>query len=281
MAGDLFPQRMRFLVASEQDEASLNQRAALLELRSWNREEPLAGRPSWRWRDTILVSIPELHLNRDHLDRDLESSFGERPDLIVYLSKHRSESGRPSLTVHPIGNPRAAAFGGQPGTLVPASPRWMTAALRGLHKLADRTAYEVTFEATHHGPYLTAPTFFIEQGSTETQWEDREASRVIAQVLLDLEPLEAPIAIGLGGGHYVPRHTDLALRRRIAFGHMLAAYALEGGAEGLLEQAVERTEGVTLAYVHRKSFSKPETRAFEERLVALGLRVVREADLPM
>src|SRR5712691_3562126 len=272
---------MRFLVASEQDEASLNQRAALLELRSWNREEPLAGRPSWRWRDTILVSIPELHLNRDHLDRDLESSFGERPDLIVYLSKHRSESGRPSLTVHPIGNPRAAAFGGQPGTLVPASPRWMTAALRGLHKLADRTAYEVTFEATHHGPYLTAPTFFIEQGSTETQWEDREASRVIAQVLPDLEPLEAPIAIGLGGGHYVPRHTDLALRRRIAFGHMLAAYALEGDAEGLLEQAVERTEGVTLAYVHRKSFSKPETRAFEERLVALGLRVVREADLPM
>src|SRR5882672_8330585 len=107
MAGDLFPQRMRFLVASEQDEASLNQRAALLELRSWSREDDFAGRPSWRTKDMILVSIPELHLNRDHLDRDLESSFDGRPDLVVYLSKHRSESGRPSLTVHPIGNPRA------------------------------------------------------------------------------------------------------------------------------------------------------------------------------
>ena len=272
---------MRFLVASEQDEASLNQRAALLELRSWDREDDFAGRPSWRRSDTILVSIPELHLNRDHVDRDLESSFGGRPDLIVYLSKHRSESGRPSLTVHPIGNPRAAAFGGQPGTLVPSSARWMTAALRGLHKRADRTAYEVTFEATHHGPYLAAPTFFIEQGSTAAQWNDRAASRVIAETLLDLELFDAPIAIGLGGGHYVPRHTDLALRRRIAFGHMLATYALEGGTDGLLEQAVERTEGATLAYVHRKSFSKPEARAFEERLLALGLRVVREADLPM
>jgi D-aminoacyl-tRNA deacylase len=272
---------MRFFVASEGDEASLNQRQALLELRSWNREQAFAGRPSWRLGEAILVSIPELHLNRDHLDRDLESSFGERPDLVVYLSKHRSESGRPSLTVHPIGNPHAAEFGGQPETLVPSAPRWMTAALLGLHKLADRNAYEVTFEATHHGPYLTTPTFFIEQGSTATEWRDGVASRVIARVLLELEPIEAPIAIGLGGGHYVPRHTDLALRRRIAFGHMLATYALEGGAAGLLEQAVDRTEGATLAYVHRKSFSKPEVRAFEERLESLGLRVVREADLPM
>src|SRR5256885_2376126 len=135
--------------------------------------------------------------------------------------------------------------------LVASSARWMTAALRGLHKRADRTAYEVTFEATHHGPYLATPTFFIEQGSTAAQWNDRAASRVIAETLLDLELFDAPIAIGLGGGHYVPRHTDLALRRRIAFGHMLATYALEGGTDGLLEQAVERTEGATLAYVHR------------------------------
>src|SRR2546426_7827969 len=117
---------MRFLVASEQDEASLNQRAALLELRSWDREADFAGRPSWRRSDTILVSIPELHLNRDHLDRDLESSFGGRPDVVVYLSKHRSENRRPSLTGQPIGNSRAAAFGGQPRTLLPSPPPQLT-----------------------------------------------------------------------------------------------------------------------------------------------------------
>src|SRR3989454_677179 len=280
MAGDFFAADVRFFVASEEDEASRNQREALLELASWDREEAFGGAPSWRLRDMVLVTISELHLFRDHLDRDLQASFGDRADLVVYLSKHRSESRRPSLTVHPIGNPRGAEFGGQPETLVPSSPRWMTAALRGLRKEAKGLPYNVTFEATHHGPYLTKPTFYIEQGSTETEWADLAASRAIARVLLALEPVDAPIAIGLGGGHYMPRHTDLALDRRIAFGHLLAAYALEGASGSAIDQAVERTKGATMAYVHRKSLAKPDVRAFEERLEKLGLRIVEEADLP-
>jgi len=156
----------------------------------------------------------------------------------------------------------------------------MTAALRGLRREARGLSYDVTFEATHHGPFLTAPTFYIEQGSTETEWADLAASRAIARVLLAIEPLDAPIAIGLGGGHYVPRHTDLALQRRIAFGHLLASYALESPAAKAIDQAVERTEAATLAYIHRKSLSKPEVRKYEEQLEARGIRIVREADLP-
>src|SRR6266581_6409430 len=167
-----FPRRMRFLVASDADEASRGQRQALLEAASWSAEAAFQGRPAWRFRDLVLATIDGLHLYRDHLDRDLEGAFGERADLVVYLSKHKSESERPSLTVHPIGNPAAAEFGGQPETLVPSAPRWMTAALRGLRKEAKGLPYNVTFEATHHGPYLTTPTFYIEQGSTETEWAD-------------------------------------------------------------------------------------------------------------
>ncbi|HWM50226.1 MAG TPA: D-aminoacyl-tRNA deacylase [Thermoplasmata archaeon] len=272
---------MRFLVSSEKDEAAGHQRDELLRLASWTRDEPFDGRETWRLRDLMLVTIPELHLDRDHLDRDLESAFGEPVDLVVYLSKHRSESRRPSLTVHPIGNPGTAEFGGQPETLVPSAPRWMTAALRGLRREVRALSYEVTFEATHHGPYLAAPTFFIEQGSAEREWSDLAASRAIARVLLDLEPLDAPVAIGLGGGHYVPRHTDLACRRRIAFGHLLATYALERAEPGMLEQAVERTEGATMAYLHRKALPKPTVRDIEERLASLSVRVVREGDLAM
>ncbi|HLQ42778.1 MAG TPA: D-aminoacyl-tRNA deacylase [Thermoplasmata archaeon] len=271
---------MRFLVASEADEASRNQRDALLSLAPWQADVAFGGEDSWRWRDTVLVTIPEHHLYRDHLDRDLEGAFGRQAELVVYLSKHVSKSRRPSLAVHPIGNPRGAEFGGQPETLVPSAPRWMTAALRGLRREARGLSYDVTFEATHHGPFLTAPTFYIEQGSTETEWADLAASRAIARVLLALEPVDAPIAIGLGGGHYVPRHTDLALQRRIAFGHLLASYALEGASAKMIDQAVERTGGATLAYLHRKSLSKPEVRTYEEQLEAHGLRIVREADLP-
>ncbi len=66
---------------------------------------------------------------------------------------------------------------------------------------------------------------------------------------------------------------------RIAFGHLLPTHALEGFPEDVLEQAIARTPGASLAYLHRKSLGKPESRALEEWLTARGLRVVREADL--
>lgn len=270
---------MRVFVASAADEASVNQRDALLRLTSWEADRPFHGAPAW-WRDdTRLVTISDHHLYRDHLDRDLRDHFGIAPELVVYLSKHRSESRTPSLTVHPIGNPAGAEFGGRATTLVPAAPGWMTAALRNLRREAAGLAYAVTYEATHHGPFLETPTFYIEQGSTEKEWADRAASDAIARALIDLEPLDAPAAIGIGGGHYVPRHSDLAFGKRIAFGHLLPAYVLANLADEVLTQAITKTPGAQIAYIHRKSLAKPEAREWEERLVARGLRVVREADL--
>ena len=76
---------VRFFVASEADEASRNQRDALLALAPWHSDGTFGGQPSWRWRDTWLVTIPEHHLYRDHLDRDLEEAFGQPADLVVYL----------------------------------------------------------------------------------------------------------------------------------------------------------------------------------------------------
>ncbi len=268
-----------FLIASEEDEASVNQRSALRTLGVWSEGSAFEGRPTYLRGDVALVSIGEHHLYRDRLDRDLESAFGTAVDLVVYLSKHRSESRTPSLTVHAIGNPKGADFGGQPRTLVTAAPLWMTAALRRLRQEAAGLPYEVTFEATHHGPYLEAPTFYIEQGSTEKEWADPQAAAAIARTLLRLEPVDAPVAVGLGGGHYVPRHTDVAVARRVAFGHLLSRHALEGLSDEGLAQAVERTPGASLAYLHRKSLGKAEARDLEARLTALGLRVVHEADL--
>lgn len=270
---------MRVLVASEPDAASVNQRSALQALAPWAEAGTFEGASAHRYGEWVLVTIKELHLERDHLDRDIESTFGERPDLVVYLSKHRSGSHTPSLTVHPIGNPKGADFGGKPGAFVPASPLWMTAALRRLRLEAQELPYEVTFEATHHGPYLETPTFYIEQGSTEKEWEDLEASKAIARTLLDLRPADAPVALGLGGGHYVPRHSDLAIARRIAFGHLLPSHALEGLPPERIDAAIARTPGASLAYLHRKSLGKPEARDLEAFVGARGLRVVREADL--
>ncbi len=281
MAADALPRGVQVLVASEADEASVSQRRALLVLASWEETGAFEGRPAYHHEPFTLVTIQEHHLLRDNLDRDLGAAFGAPINLVVYLSKHRSESRTPSLTVHAIGNLGAADFGGRPSTLVTAAPAWMTAALRRLRHAAQGLPYEVTFEATHHGPYLEAPTFYIEQGSTETEWRDPAAARAIAATLLGLRPIDAPCAIGLGGGHYVPRHTDVAVARQIAFGHLLPSHALEGLPREMLAQAVDRTPGASLAYLHRKSLGKPETHELETWLAARGLRVVREADLPV
>jgi D-aminoacyl-tRNA deacylase len=279
LAEERYPGNVRFLVASEADEASMNQQRALLALAHWKETPSFEGRPAFRREDARVVTITDHHLYRNHLDRDLTAAFGEGAELVVYLSKHRSESRTPSLTVHPVGNAGDAELGGQPGTLVPAAPSWMTAALRRLRIIAKNLPYEVTFEATHHGPYLESPTFYIEQGSTEKEWADPEAAIAIARTLLDLRPVEAPVALGLGGGHYAPRHTDVALARQIAFGHLLPSHALEKATEDLLAQAIDCTPGASLAYLHRKSLGKPMTHILEAWLSHRGLRVVHEADL--
>ncbi|MGE4577817.1 MAG: D-aminoacyl-tRNA deacylase, partial [Candidatus Methanomethylophilaceae archaeon] len=35
---------------------------------------------------------------------DVSGEFGVDPEMVIFMSRHSSESGRPALTVHPIGN---------------------------------------------------------------------------------------------------------------------------------------------------------------------------------
>ena len=38
--------------------------------------------------------------------------------------------------------------------------------------------YSVTLEVTHHGPLIEIPCCFIELGSQEKQWNDKEAAKI-------------------------------------------------------------------------------------------------------
>ena len=107
----------------------------------------------------------------------------------------------------------------------------MTSLLRGLKANAADIPFQVSFETTHHGPFLKKPTLFIEIGSDKTNWENQRAAQVIAKTLLGVEVNEYPIAIGIGGGHYAPRFTEVALSKKISFGHLFPNYAMEGMTE--------------------------------------------------
>src|SRR5687767_4061470 len=123
------------LVESLPDVASVGIAAALRKRPGWT-ESPkrFEDRPVWHYSarpDVRLVTTSKHHIHAEALDADLREA-GLPPSEIVFLSKHKSESGRPTLTVHPLGNYRDAALGGKPGTLTPVSGASFTHMLRCL-----------------------------------------------------------------------------------------------------------------------------------------------------
>lgn len=186
------------------------------------------------------------HITDDALGAALPRFLGAARVPLIFPSIHRSERGPRCFTVHPLGNPGARAdVGGRPRTLVPTDPRLMTAALRGLAAKAPGLGLTVTFEATHHGPLLPGPAFFAEiGGGPDPEHPEPREVALLGSVLRSLEgdPSDR-IAVGLGGGHYAPHFTELALRRQWAFGHLLSRYVLPELDDTLLREAWTMSPG--------------------------------------
>lgn len=199
-----------------------------------------------------LLRRPGWHIHDEHLDRLLPPELAARRPVLVFPSIHRSERGVAALTVHPLGNVGASnEVGGEPHRLVPTSPRLMTAALRSLAEGAKTLGVPVTFEATHHGPALELPAFFAEIGLAELEEPPPDRVRLLARTLSELVAADDDhVALGVGGGHYAPHFTDLALKRRWAFGHMLSRHALAVADREIAQSAYVYTaeaEGILFA----------------------------------
>jgi D-aminoacyl-tRNA deacylase len=151
----------------------------------------------WLWtQDEPLLRLNNVdELAKQRLFASLAISDAEREsfriDEVLFLSKHAAASGRASLTVHPIGIPwltDAADYGGIPGKCSPPNRRigsLYRSILAETKRLGMSDKFEITLEATHHGPYVTVPTCFVEIGSTEAEWSIPEAGRVWAECLND------------------------------------------------------------------------------------------------
>jgi D-aminoacyl-tRNA deacylase len=168
-----------------------------------------------------------------------------RADAFVFASKHRSESGKPTLTVHAPGNWGKAELGGKDRTLVPTNAALIKNYLAGLQKQKESLSlpFEVSLECTHHGPFLSTPSVFIELGSSDAQWGNKKAGEAIAEVILHCTSTAGNFkpAIALGGGHYCPDFTKLVLRTNYALGHICPQYALQNFDAEMLERALAAT----------------------------------------
>ena len=277
--------RDTLVVASEKDVASMNIRDRMLESGRFEEVGTFDGHPMHAGGGGHLITIADEPLYRNNIDSEFYSKVGLKPVGVVYLSRHSAQSGVRSLTVHPIGNFSHARYGGYFRQLVHCFPGAMTHALRRLDALAREAGlpHKVSFEVTHHGPYLNTPTFFIEIGSDEAAWPDRRAAEVVARVVLGLETAcegAGPVLIGVGGGHYAPRHTELVLRKSVCYGHILPSHAIPSLGERSLEEMLDYTCEARHVYFHRKALRAEDVKRLTAFFEGRGISVVRERDLP-
>lgn len=261
---------MKGIVFSHVDMAGRNISEALLEKGFKETGEKFQDFPVYKLDDLVLASIKEDIIFPTRLD-ELAKEY--QLELIVMASRHKSESGKPTLTVHPTGNfGEEAKYGGETRALQNTSAN----AMRNIYLqiLNDPPeGYEVSLEATHHGPTeFETPILFAELGSSEEQWGDTEAGEFLADAIVNgLQSKEAVEAvIGFGGNHYASKFSKM--EEDIAFGHICPKYAMDLLDEGMVRQMVEKTtDGIGQAVLDEKGMKGRQKSMVKMFLEAVGI----------
>lgn len=238
---------MILVVASNKDVASLNIQKQILTHYDF-RETTRRFQANPTYEATIDDKNVELiTLNEESVRAQSLPDAFNRLELIIFVSKHSSISGTPTLSVHTPGNLAEAELGGIPRkvSVSPANP--MREALKAMMKLKEEMQldYEVSYECTHHGPSLDVPTMFAELGSSPKQWSDMRAAEAVARATMEtvqrFSQHSVKAVVGIGGPHYNSRFTRVALEKELAFGHMIPKYAVSKVDSNILRQCIERT----------------------------------------
>ena len=236
---------MILFVASKADIAGLNIAENLLHLLSFRKiNEKFCGNPVYV---ADLYGSEEARLvfvNDEPVDTQ-NISYPNETRMIIFISRHSSRSGIPTLSVHTPGNIADASLGGLPRKVSVSPASAMKAALLEMKRARDENnlSYEVSYECTHHGPSLETPAMFVELGSSPEQWRDVKAAEAVARgaVAAAMNRRSYTAVLGIGGQHYNKKFTKIALTSDLAFGHMIPKYALQKVDEEILKQCVAKT----------------------------------------
>jgi D-aminoacyl-tRNA deacylase len=235
---------MILIVASTKDTASMNIARKILE--NYEFEETSE---SFRRNPVYVKWIGRQEVRLAFVDEDLiYTQFLTdffMPKLLVFVSRHSSISGIPTLSVHTPGNLGEAELGGLTRKVSVAAASAMKRVLLELFKQKERLEldYKVSYECTHHGPSLDVPTMFVELGSSQMQWRDLKAAEAVAHAAMAAVSGTQvfPAVLGVGGPHYNEKFTKLALTAETAFGHIIPKYAVQKIDAEMLRQCIQRT----------------------------------------
>jgi D-aminoacyl-tRNA deacylase len=257
---------MKLILGSAKDPAAVNILSRLLECYSF-KKSPSDPNVSV-CGEAVLLKIEEESIRLGKLPVQAEE--------VVVVSRHASESGRPSLTTH------APGFLDR-GELAVSSPSTIRALLLELAKAREelRLPHQVSLEATHHGPsHFDVPVTFVEIGSLPEQWRDERAGEAVAHAVMAAisASRECRKAVAIGGIHYAPLHTEVVLKTDVGVGHLLPKYARID--ETLVERAIERTSGrVDLLLLDRKGATAEQRSTCQKISEKLGIEVIRAGAL--
>ena len=201
---------------------------------------------------------------------------------LCLLSQHKSSAGKTSFTVHAAGNwGDDTRLGGSPRSLSRSDPVLMHSVLASMKRNA--AGVNCTYEATHHGPLLQTPSFFAEFGGSDLDIKNEGMGALLGKCVLDgmLDVMEGRhawdrIAIGIGSQHYPDKFTDIAMRRGVAFAHIMPGYAITADDDyaclDMLERAAAMSSiGVELAFIEWKGINSEARNRVVAKLGQMGL----------
>jgi D-aminoacyl-tRNA deacylase len=289
------PKMTTVIISSTLDPASINIKNELLKQSEWEETTIFLENPVYKHeiiKDTIIITINDKKILHENIENQIINELKIKPKQAIFISRHRSKTGNPTLTTHPIGNYGIAEFGGKTKTLSPSMPKMMTHLLRLINKNAkhENLSHQICYEVTHHGPLMTIPTMFAEVGSNEVEWLKQKPSSVVAQSILQLLekyqsendfPKDIPVLVGMGGGHYAPRFTDVIFEKNTAFGHMIPSYHINSDNinEEILQKAIDETPDTYGIYIHRKALKKSQVTLFKSWCKNIDIPVVSSKEL--
>jgi len=253
------------LVYYSDDPAAQNMVSELLKTVEWRREGDFLVHGN--------LHLLEIGERVAYLERLEARNFGDFRSMIV-LSRHASKSGNRIVTTHFTGKISEDDF----RISIPA-PQLQFSLMRGLSRRIPED-FLLSLECTHHGPYETdVPSLFVEIGSTESEWRNREVAHAVAKSILEMRIESPPLTcVSFGGGHYAPRQTKILLSGASAFAHIIPNHLIEMLTRERIERLFE-VSGTDFCHLDRKSMNSKMRRALEELLE--GYIQISEGNLMM
>jgi len=256
------------IISSTRDAASSNVRDKLLISEKYEFRQS-----EYDWHTNPLFILDKIHSNKAEIDLlkthniylgqtnqrliFLDNLGNCKPklefDFLIFASRHKSKSARPSFLVHVTGNWSGdVRYGGAKKELCHASALLLKAgylSFKNHRKTQVTNNYSIDIESTHHGPTsLDVPLLFMELGSSPKEWSTTDAGVLVSNSIINaicryldfLKKENQEIAVGFGGTHYSPQFQKLVEQNEIAISYICPKYYIKYLDEDLINQMLNK-----------------------------------------